>query len=299
VKYSIIVNSRKPLVNRLVELVGQESHYAGAPTFAYHVGDYTVSLGSVLVDVPDQEVIDALIAEGFVEDTEKPRDFEAETGADENAAVANDSAELDAELANDTDFPQSEDEKGTVVEVGFPLMSHGWNSLRNIVNTIYARGELLEKATQGRFHAGEELINAMKRDNSIGEKASAISLIRDAVTNGELEGVRISDDERDIYFCGFGCAQSDDEAKAWMQLAEKINRFCIECKRVIARKIDMENEKFSMRVWLMRIGMGGPEYKNVRNQLYKHLTGNTAFRTQESEWRWKEKYQPDSIYRKK
>ena len=39
-----------------------------------------------------------------------------------------------------------------------------------------------------------------------------------------------------------------------------------------------ENEKFAMRVYLNRIGFIGPEYKNYREHLYKHLDGSAAWR---------------------
>lgn len=52
-----------------------------------------------------------------------------------------------------------------------------------------------------------------------------------------------------------------------------------------------ENEKFYMRAWLVRIGLGGPEHKDIRKTLLKNLRGHTAFRTNEDAEKWRGKWQ--------
>ena len=44
-----------------------------------------------------------------------------------------------------------------------------------------------------------------------------------------------------------------------------------------------------MRVWLLRLGMNGPEYKEERRILMRNLSGHTAFRTEEDRLRWEQK----------
>ena len=46
-----------------------------------------------------------------------------------------------------------------------------------------------------------------------------------------------------------------------------------------AAKCKDTNEKYTFRVWLMRLGMMGDEYKVARKILLKNLKGHTAFRT--------------------
>ena len=43
-----------------------------------------------------------------------------------------------------------------------------------------------------------------------------------------------------------------------------------------------ENEKYAFRIWLLRLGMNGDEYKQTRKVLMKNLTGHAAFRTPEA-----------------
>ena len=44
-----------------------------------------------------------------------------------------------------------------------------------------------------------------------------------------------------------------------------------------------------MRIWLLRLGMNGPEYKEERRILMERLSGNSAFRTGEDKERWQAK----------
>jgi hypothetical protein len=52
-----------------------------------------------------------------------------------------------------------------------------------------------------------------------------------------------------------------------------------------------ENEKFYMRAWLVRIGLGGQEFKELRKAILHNLRGHTAFRTLEDAEKWKGKWQ--------
>ena len=54
-----------------------------------------------------------------------------------------------------------------------------------------------------------------------------------------------------------------------------------------AKEVNDENEKFTFRTWLTRLGMNGPELRAERNILYRNLSGHTAFRTSKDEEKWK------------
>jgi len=49
-------------------------------------------------------------------------------------------------------------------------------------------------------------------------------------------------------------------------------------KRVTAKEKPIDNEKFAMRTFLNRIGLAGTEFKPLRKELLKNLSGNSAFR---------------------
>ena len=61
-----------------------------------------------------------------------------------------------------------------------------------------------------------------------------------------------------------------------------------EQKRISPKETIEENEKYYMRIWLLRLGFGGAEGKEIRDLLMKKLKGNSAFRTEENKQRWQE-----------
>ena len=60
-------------------------------------------------------------------------------------------------------------------------------------------------------------------------------------------------------------------------------------QRIQAKAVSADNEKYAMRIWLLRLGMNGPEYKDERRILMKNLSGHCAFRTEEDKERWQQK----------
>lgn len=54
-------------------------------------------------------------------------------------------------------------------------------------------------------------------------------------------------------------------------------------RRVTAKERAVENEKYAMRCFLLRLGMIGDEYKQTRKSLLSRLSGNAAFRDLEAQ----------------
>lgn len=46
----------------------------------------------------------------------------------------------------------------------------------------------------------------------------------------------------------------------------------------VMRKTVSDNELFTFRVWLVRMGLNGDEFKNTRDHLLANLEGNRAYR---------------------
>ena len=58
-----------------------------------------------------------------------------------------------------------------------------------------------------------------------------------------------------------------------------IRKMAKEQKRVVAKECAADNEKFSMRLFLIRLGFIGDEYKTARRILLRNLTGNSSWRS--------------------
>ena len=83
-------------------------------------------------------------------------------------------------------------------------------------------------------------------------------------------------------------ADDPDMIKAFTHLTAAMVQQAKEQKRISPKETIEENEKYYMRIWLLRLGFGGKEGKEVRDLLMKKLKGNSAFRTDENRQRWQE-----------
>ena len=83
-------------------------------------------------------------------------------------------------------------------------------------------------------------------------------------------------------------ADDPDMIKAFTHLAAAMVRQAKEQKRISPKETIEENEKYYMRIWLLRLGFGGAEGKEIRDLLMKKLKGNSAFRTEANKQRWQE-----------
>ena len=83
-------------------------------------------------------------------------------------------------------------------------------------------------------------------------------------------------------------ADDPDMIKAFTRLAAAMVQQAKEQKRISPKETIEENEKYYMRIWLLRLGFGGAEGKEIRDLLMKKLKGHSAFRTEENKQRWQE-----------
>lgn len=320
--YALNIDNRKDLVKKIEALTGLKSHYTMMPRCAYEIGAFTVEKdGSLTVtDDADQNVINALLAEQMIipessneDEPVAPAETTAEPETDTAADIDDDYVEIDVTIISDTDElnmaePEQSDEPETATEdtqpeqtdsaenansfpldteISFPLTDHTVQSLTNLICMIHSRGPLISKATDGEFYADQTLV-----DEIAGHKFRSIydliAFIREwEDTNPELKGIYFADDK--IIFNGFGAAPDAEHVQTFTKLAAAMNRMAITQKRVQAKDVDDSNEKYAMRIWLVRIGFGGAEYKVDRRILMEHLTGHTAFRNDEEKAKWAER----------
>ena len=302
--YTLNIDNRKNLVKKIEELTGLKSRYTMMPRCAYEVGAFTVEKDDSLTvaDDADQNVIDALLAEQMIVPASSDEDEpEASTEPETDAPANKDYVEIDVTIISDTDEldeaaaeeaqPEQPDQPDSGfplnTEISFPLTDHTVQSLTNLIRMIHSRGALISKATGGAFSADESLVDAIA-ENDFRSIFELIAFIREwEETNPELKGIRFADDK--LIFDGFGAAPDADHVQTFMKLAAAMNHMALTQKRVQAKDVDDSNEKYSMRVWLVRIGFGGADHKTDRRILMEHLTGHTAFRNDEEKAKWTER----------
>jgi hypothetical protein len=67
-------------------------------------------------------------------------------------------------------------------------------------------------------------------------------------------------------------------AAAYVNLCLAISAQAIAQRSTVMRKTQSENELFTFRTWLVRMGLNGAEFKNTRNHLLANLEGDRAWR---------------------
>ena len=217
-----------------------------------------------------------------VEETEAEAADETvlDTGGGDGTDIDSDGSDTDT---GDEPEPQDTPDIPTGAVVSLPLTGHTAESLKNLVTMIYSKGALISKATGGVFVAEKDLVDAILDESSLH------SIGYEQEYGSGILGMKVGEDR--IVFDGFPDRVDADHVKTFTQLVSCMARTAKKQKRVVARETETENERYSMRTWLLRLGMNGPEFKEARKHLMENLTGHTAFRTAEEAERAKAKAQ--------
>ena len=72
--------------------------------------------------------------------------------------------------------------------------------------------------------------------------------------------------------------ENDDDANAYCTFISMLCEFAKNQKRINKKPETTDNPKYTMRCYLLRLGMIGAEYKAVRKVLLRNLSGSSAFR---------------------
>ena len=318
-RYALNVEDRKELVGRLMELTGQSSQYTYMPRCAYLVGNYTVEKEGTLVtdETADQQVIETLLNEGIIVDPDaptcQPSVTEAEAPQDEDSNEVVEQTDIEpeatAEESSETEEPDDEEEDDTPEEsaesenedvddltVSVPMAGHTAQSLRNFLNLMYSRGPLLNKALGTNFSVSDGLLNALDQATirTVNEMLDELEEYRLGAGNTGMTGILILPDKVSLCFAG---PLSPEQVSVCTQLTSAMNRMAITQKRIQAKVVNDENEKYALRIWLIRLGLNGNEHKELRKILMQNLSGHAAFRTAEEaeKFRLKEKAKRDKL----
>ena len=68
------------------------------------------------------------------------------------------------------------------------------------------------------------------------------------------------------------------QLKAYIQFCLALSNMAKMAKTVSPKEPQVENQKFAMRTWLMRLGFIGEEFATARDFLTRNLQGDAAFR---------------------
>ena len=255
---------RKSLVKALAEHLGETAVYTGPRSFAYKIGEVTVDReGGINLpeDMDPDGIRGLLISKGWMAETEVVV-TEAEPEADSAQEPAPD--------------PESEEiaEPDRLV-ISIPADGLTVPTMHNLLRMLYSKQYLLGKALKKEtIRVSDEVIEQLQ--NSPPETLDDFKA-RMATFNeqGFITGIELANDRISLSF-----PMSDSYVNTYTLLSLRILEAAKAATRVQAQRLEPENEKYCMRVWLVRLGFGGKEAKGLRDLLLKHLKGNSAFLTE-------------------
>ena len=179
---------------------------------------------------------------------------------------------------------QEEDAADTIVSL--PLEGHDGRSLKNLVFLLHSKSRLLSKAVgkPGFYSVSESLITEMDARGTLTQE-EFLQVVK-ASGKGSLEGISFEEEKIGFHFPH---TTEADRIRVFMQLSELMAKMAREQTRVKPERSKETNEKYTFRVWLLRLGMKGEEYKTARMILLNNLKGHAAFRTKDQADAAKEK----------
>lgn len=189
----------------------------------------------------------------------------------------------------------SEEQNRTGIHIHCDGSDHTPRSLKNFMNIIYSRNDLLYESLQIEQQRmryckkmDEDLVNRMnsKKPKTMQEIEEIWYAGYGPVRNQHYHQSRYHFLNLHSFFHGVGTVElrgfngtlHAGEIRSYIVLALAMNNQALTQKSASSKKPQTENPKFLMRTWLNRIGLIGDDYKNCREHLCKHLKGSAAWR---------------------
>ena len=160
------------------------------------------------------------------------------------------------------------------LEVSVPIEDMEGLALQNLIYMIRSKQYLLNRVVgKEHFSISDEFIETLKMNLPEG-KEEFLNLYGENTES--ISGLSFGDDK--VTF-KFPASEKPEKNRAYIELAAMMVGHAREAKRISPKASEPENEKYYLRVWLVRLGLGGKGAKESRKALLEGLKGHTAFRT--------------------
>lgn len=263
IRFNVTGAARKAFVTAVGDLVGWEPIYTKAPTFAYVVNNLTIDKEGTLVfpegmDMTEAEqLLAALAVQGYVSEDSLPGSVSLGGDAVEEESVEDESVEEDladtvplegeADAAPEEDapiraFPEQVADTPDALCISLPWAGFTEQSYQNLVRLVESKAGLICQSI-----GAEELV--------------------------------LQHDDECVYFPWFSHDSTPEEVNAYTQLVSALCKMAKEQQRVTATSREVENPKYAMRCFLLRLCFIGDEYAAARKLLLRNLSGNGSFKS--------------------
>ena len=126
--------------------------------------------------------------------------------------------------------------------VSLPMDGFDALALTNLNNLLTAKGNLIKKALQ-------------------------------------VDALPVETTDEKVSFPWFHRELTAEEIQAYSTFIAELCGMAKNAKRITATEKPVENEKYALRCFLLRLGFIGNDYKAIRKTLMQHLTGSAAFKS--------------------
>ncbi len=185
--------------------------------------------------------------------------------------------------------------KSCGIHIHVDAAPHTPTSLKNLVNLVASKEELLYKALEidpQRLRyckkVNEELIQTINK-----KKPKTLEKLADIWYQGygresrerhyhqsRYHGLNLHSTftKGTVEFRLFTSTLHAGKVKAYLQFCLAISNQALTQKTASARRTYTDNEKYTFRCWMLRLGLNGDEFKTCRLHFLANLTGNSAWR---------------------
>ncbi len=174
--------------------------------------------------------------------------------------------------------------------------NHNRQSLKNLIGIMFSKEDILFKALQVNEERAKRWCKKVREPMLRQARTLSSDETKDLT---ELEKIWYEGNVRHNHYNGtryhalnlhsmfyrgtveFRCFNSTldpRQAAAYVNLCLAMSAQAIAQRSTVMRKTHSDNELFTFRVWLVRLGLNGPEFKETRDQLLKNLDGDRAWR---------------------
>ena len=187
------------------------------------------------------------------------------------------------------------------IHVHVDAANHNRQSLKNLIGIMYSKEDILFKALQvdpirARDYCQKVREPMLRQARTLSsDETTDLTLLENIWYEGfERGGSNRHDHYNDTRYYAlnlhstfyrgtvewrcFNSTLHAGKVAAYVNLCLAISAQAIAQRSTVMRKTQSENELFTFRVWLVRLGLNGEEFKHTRDHLLAHLEGDRAWR---------------------
>ena len=183
------------------------------------------------------------------------------------------------------------------IHVHVDASNHNRQSLKNLIGIMYSKEDILFKALQvnearaARWCKKVREPMLKKARLLSADETQDLTLLEKVWYEGEVDKTDHYNWTRyyalnlhSVFYRGtvewrcFNSTLDPVQAAAYVNLCLAISAQAIAQRSTIMQKTHSDNELFTFRVWLVRLGLNGSEFKATRDCLLSHLSGDRAWR---------------------